>query len=125
MLESSLGQRSGGWDGWGLTAKGLGIASLFEQQITEKQRFPWTQDRTMALGGLEGFLGRVPGGTLMSGRMSRGRGGCSEPFWLWLDHPPVVPFPCYWGWQTQFVTHISLDLSNVSRQAGARHSRAF
>lgn len=97
MLESSLGQRSGGWDGWGLTAKGLGIASLFEQQITEKQRFPWTQDRTMALGGLEGFLGRVPGGTLMSGRMSRGRGGMLRALLALAGPPTSSPFPLLLG----------------------------
>lgn len=32
MLESSLGQRSGGWDEWDFTAKGLRIASLTEHQ---------------------------------------------------------------------------------------------
>lgn len=50
MLESSLEQKSGELDEWDLTAKGLGIASLFEHQIKEKQRFPWMEGSTMALG---------------------------------------------------------------------------
>lgn len=42
-----------------------------------------------------------------------------------LVGPCTCSLLCYLGRQAQFVTPISLDFSNVSRQAGARLSRPF
>lgn len=68
-----------------MTAKELGIASLFEHQITEKQRFPWIEGSTVALGRLKRSGraccggGRGCLGELVLGRIRRGRVDAQSP----------------------------------------------